>query len=778
MKKIGSFFITLGIMLVMIFGLAGCGNDAKPTSYYINNEGNLIVVLDDGKENDLGEWGEDIILSLGEITVSSDGYYVINGVKTDITTKVPDFYTINNNGHLIVTYLDGSTADLGLIGDSLVNGVSNIQISEDGFYVVNGVKTNISAINVYTVSFDTGFSTKVQNQKVKEGYKVEKPSISRTGYKFDGWFYNDEEWLFNSNTVTSDMTLVAHWTANAYTVKFNNTKGDNPEDAIYKYDSNVTLPKVPNVDGYTMCGWYNGNTLVSNGKWNIADDVTLTTKWTANNYTITLDPNGGSVSSTTMNIAYGENYTLPVPTNDFGAFKGWYYGDEKITDAAGNSLSPFTYTSNITLTTNWIEEISTVEQLKAIANGLNGHYKLVANIDLENEEWAPIGNASSSFTGVLDGNGHTISNFKVSNQSGYIGLIGYNKGTIKNLIITGTDVNVPTVSHNSYVGTIAGYNKGTIENVQVSGSLIMNSHSSSYTTYIGGIAGYNEGAIKNSTNNTSVTGINYVGGITAYNKGTLLGLTNKGIIIADTYGAGITAFTTTGISECINEGNITAGSHTAGIVASILGGNSITISKCKNTGDLNTQSYAGGIIGYNNGSSSYITISQCVNTGNITSSVNDEYLGGIAGFIYSVYISDSYNIGNVIGGDRTGGIIGYAWNGSVTNCYAAGTLKSHTGRTGGIAGIFQRGSFNECYTNVVISGGVITGTINGNETDSSSLSNCYYSGSCTFASSYLTQGTNTTIHYDKAFYTDYLFWSDSIWNFSGTTYPTLKWEAE
>ena len=89
MKKIGSFFVTLGIMLVMIFSLVGCGNDAKPTSYYINNEGNLIVVLDDGKENDLGEWGEDIILSLGEITVSSDGYYVINGVK-----KVAGFLVI------------------------------------------------------------------------------------------------------------------------------------------------------------------------------------------------------------------------------------------------------------------------------------------------------------------------------------------------------------------------------------------------------------------------------------------------------------------------------------------------------------------------------------------------------------------------------------------------------------------------------------------------------------------------------------------------------------
>ena len=128
MKKMCSFFIGLGLMIAMIFSLSACGANAKPISYYINNEGNLIVVLDDGKENDLGEWGEDIILSLGEITVSSDGYYVINGVKTDITTKVPDFYTINNNGHLIVTYLDGSTADLGLIGDSLVNGVTRVEI--------------------------------------------------------------------------------------------------------------------------------------------------------------------------------------------------------------------------------------------------------------------------------------------------------------------------------------------------------------------------------------------------------------------------------------------------------------------------------------------------------------------------------------------------------------------------------------------------------------------------------------------------------------------------
>ena len=85
MKKTCSFFIGLGLMVVMIFSLSACGDNAKPTSYYINGEGNLIVVLDDGNENNLGSWGEDIISSFKNITISDDGYYVIDGIKTKIT---------------------------------------------------------------------------------------------------------------------------------------------------------------------------------------------------------------------------------------------------------------------------------------------------------------------------------------------------------------------------------------------------------------------------------------------------------------------------------------------------------------------------------------------------------------------------------------------------------------------------------------------------------------------------------------------------------------------
>ena len=93
--------------------------------------------------------------------------------------------------------------------------------------------------------------------------------------------------------------------------------------------------------------------------------------------------------------------------------------------------------------------------------------------------------------------------------------------------------------------------------------------------------------------------------------------------------------------------------------------------------------------------------------------------------------------------------------------------------------MFQYGAFNECYTNVDIATGSITGTINGFETDGGLLSNCYYSGSHTAGiSRYLTQGTSTEVHYDKAFYIESLFWTEDVWDFSETIYPILKWELD
>ena len=228
MKKILTFMSTLLLSCTL---LAGCSKNLNPTNYLINSDGNLIVVYDDGTTEDLGEWGDEIIDSLADVTVSEDGYYIINGIKTNIKAVEPVSYELDADGNLIVTYSDSSTENLGPLGSTLVNGVETISISEDGYYVINGVETDIVAKASYVVSFDSGFNYNVPNQKVLEGNKVTRPEIDRTGYTLDGWYCNGEEWRFNSDIVSNvTYTSVSLFSCRKAIIDYiNNVLGGNNE---------------------------------------------------------------------------------------------------------------------------------------------------------------------------------------------------------------------------------------------------------------------------------------------------------------------------------------------------------------------------------------------------------------------------------------------------------------------------------------------------------------------------------------------------------------------
>ena len=115
-----------------------------------------------------------------------------------------------------------------------------------------------------------------------------------------------------------------------------------------------TLP-VPTKTGHTFDGWF---TALSGGKQITAatvvtESVTYYAHWTPIKYTVTFDPNGGTVSETTRIVAYGEYVgTLPVPKLKYHAFDGWYtapYG--------GYYVSYWTeITSDVTFYAQWIDE--------------------------------------------------------------------------------------------------------------------------------------------------------------------------------------------------------------------------------------------------------------------------------------------------------------------------------------------------------------------------------------------------------------------------------------
>ena len=721
MKKL----LLLLVSMVMIFTLASCG-DPEIVGYHIDENGKLIATYDDDTTVDLGTLTDTIANGANTITVNNDGYYVINGVVSKIEAKFPESYSVDSDGNLIVTYTDTTTENLGKFGNDAINTIDTIAISDDGFYVLNGVKTSIIAVDVFEVEFVTGYDTTVKTQIIKDGDKIERPQLEREGYTLKGWYCNGEEWRFNSDVVLNEMTLTAEWIANDYTVSFNTGIADTLPNQTIIFGTEYSLPTLERT-GYTFKGWeYNGK-LVTANKWSIAENATLVAKWDTNKYTISLDPNGGSISQTTYTVVYGSNFTLPIPTNSFGAFKGWYLNGEKITDNAGASLAPWTYLENKTLTTSWIEEISTVEQFLKIKDSLNGYYKLVADIDLSTIEWTPIGSEATPFTGALDGNGYKIKNLTITTTvSNIAGLFGVSSGTIKNIILEDVNINIDSITADSKIAALVAYNKGTLENIKAfSGTVSIANHSGTLTSYVGGIVSYNEGTLKSITNNLNVSGGTYAAGICAYDLSTSSAkagsyLINNGSVLGKTAAGGVYGYS-----------------------------KQLVFDYMKNSGSITATNYAGGIVGVNTASiNKPIKVNYCANTGNITSTDNSHgtsYAGGITSNAYEILISDSYNTGSITGFDR-GGLVGYnIGEGSYVRC-------------------LNTASCGYGFSKYMGSGSVVQDSIT--------------FGATTFASGYATiTNSSTSKPSNNSFYIETLFWSEEVWNIPTTGHPTLCWES-
>lgn len=115
--------------------------------------------------------------------------------------------------------------------------------------------------------------------------------------------------------------------------------------------------------------------------------------------------------------------------------------------------------------------------------------RLTDDIDLSQVDFDAIGghspNASSSFSGVFDGQGHTISGLSLTVKQNYSGLFGILRGKVSNLVLKGT-MSVP--NQVDYVGSLAGYLEGgTVENVL---SMVNIQCTGAGSTHVGGLVGH------------------------------------------------------------------------------------------------------------------------------------------------------------------------------------------------------------------------------------------------------------------------------------------------
>ena len=181
------------------------------------------------------------------------------------------------------------------------------------------------------------------------------------------------------------------------------------------------------------------------------------------------------------------------------------------------------------LTECYIKSIADYKEFTDLVNsGKNFSGKtvyLTKNLDLNGVSLETIGNDNNKFEGTFEGNGNTLKNIKIDLGTDYVGIFGYNTGTIR-----GFNVENIIVKGNNYVGGIAGYNNGRIEAISITGNISGNSE-------VGGIAGRNgsvntKGIINVLVKNIDVTSNEKSsGGIAgmAY-MGRVLGIVEKGSI--------------------------------------------------------------------------------------------------------------------------------------------------------------------------------------------------------------------------------------------------------
>ena len=110
-------------------------------------------------------------------------------------------------------------------------------------------------------------------------------------------------------------------TAN-YTVTFDTNGGSKVNSQTVPYGETAKTPAIPAKTGYTFAGWY-----LEGEKFNfntpVTKDMTLTARWTANQYTITFDTAGGSAIAP-ITQDYGTAITAPAdPTKTGYTFAGW-----------------------------------------------------------------------------------------------------------------------------------------------------------------------------------------------------------------------------------------------------------------------------------------------------------------------------------------------------------------------------------------------------------------------------------------------------------------------
>jgi uncharacterized repeat protein (TIGR02543 family) len=287
------------------------------------------------------------------ISRTSIGYNVFQqGASTDTT---------GSNSRIVTDpgFVNASADDFHLrSGSPCIDAGTNLGMARDydGTAIPQGSAPDIGAYEYASASSTTTYTLTVSGSggtvtrtpdksSYTQGESVTLQVTPDAGRNFAGW---SGDLIGTTNPATlvmnSNKSVTATFTANAYTLTINAVNGSvskTPDKTSYAYGDVVTLQAVPNA-GYNFSGW-SGDASGTSSTVTVTMNAnkSVTARFTANTYTLTVAATNGSVTKNPdkASYSYGETVTLRAVPDTGYSFSGWSG------DASGTS-------STITITMN------------------------------------------------------------------------------------------------------------------------------------------------------------------------------------------------------------------------------------------------------------------------------------------------------------------------------------------------------------------------------------------------------------------------------------------
>jgi len=236
---------------------------------------------------------------------------------------------------------------------------------------------------------------------------------------------------------------------------------------------------------------------------------------------------------------------------------------------------------------------------------------------------------ATTFTGVFDGDGHTISHLTITGDSilGLFGRVAYD-AEVKHLGV----VDVSIAGSGYAVGGLVGRNEGTVTHCYSTGAV---SSISAWPGGVGGLVGSNDGAVTTCYSTGNVSGEYLVGGLVGENGDMRSG----------------------DITNCYSTATVSGGEHVGGLVGE---NDRSSLANCYSTGAVSGTEDVGGLAGYNDGSATY-----CYSTSAVR---GESDVGGLVGSNGGA-LTCCYSTGRVSDNPEVGGLVGISWGGTVAACF-------------------------------------------------------------------------------------------------------------